>query len=90
LNIEYWNWENETAFSRYVGSYGRGTAIRGFSDLDMIFELPASVKSRFNNYLGNGQSALLQVEINTSPSHFQMPIQAAVGKRQTLCMKSQP
>lgn len=60
LNIEYWDWDNEIAFSRYVGSYGRGTAIRGFSDLDMIFQLPATVKSRFDNYVGNGQSALLQ------------------------------
>lgn len=60
LNIEYWDLENETAFSRYVGSYGRGTAIRGFSDLDMIFRLPGSVKSRVDQYVGNGQSALLQ------------------------------
>lgn len=60
LNIEYWDWDSETSFSRYVGSYGRDTAIRGFSDLDMIFTLPPSVKSRFDNYIGNGQSALLQ------------------------------
>ena len=60
LNIEYWDMDSDTAFSRYVGSYGRGTAIRGFSDLDMIFLLHSSVKSHFNNYTGNGQSALLQ------------------------------
>lgn len=60
LNIEYWDWDNETSFSRYVGSYGRGTAIGGFSDLDMIFQLPATVKSRIDNHIGNGQSALLQ------------------------------
>lgn len=60
LNIEYWDWDNETSFSKYVGSYGRGTAVRGFSDLDIIFQLPASVKFRIDNYVGNGQSALLQ------------------------------
>lgn len=60
LNIEYRDWENETSFSRYVGSYGRGTAIAGFSDLDMIFQLPDTVKGRIDRYLGNGQSALLQ------------------------------
>jgi hypothetical protein len=60
LNTDYWSTTSETAHSLYVGSYGRGTAIEGFSDLDMIFELPASLYSRYNNYLGNGQSALLQ------------------------------
>lgn len=60
LNIEYWDWDNDTAFSRYVGSYGRGTAIGGFSDLDMIFQMPATVKGRIDRYIGNGQSALLQ------------------------------
>jgi hypothetical protein len=52
--------DSDDAFSRYVGSYGRGTAIRGFSDLDMIFVLPNTVKSRIDRHLGNGQSALLQ------------------------------
>ena len=60
LNYEYWGLDSDTAFSQYVGSYGRGTAIKGFSDLDMIFVLPNSVKSRFDRYIGNGQSALLQ------------------------------
>ncbi len=60
LNLDYWDWDNDTSFSRYVGSYGRGTAIRGFSDLDMIFQLPDTVKLRFNNHIYNGQSALLQ------------------------------
>jgi len=60
LNSEYWDFDDDSAFSRYVGSYGRGTAIGGFSDLDMIFQLPSAVKSRFDRHSGNGQSALLQ------------------------------
>lgn len=60
LNIEYYGTESKTQNSRYVGSYGRGTAIKGFSDMDMIFRLPYSVYERFNNHSGNGQSALLQ------------------------------
>lgn len=60
LNKEYWGSESKTNHSRYVGSYGRGTAINSFSDLDMIFELPYDVYERFNSYSGNGQSALLQ------------------------------
>jgi len=60
LNIEYWNTESDTAHSFYTGSYGRGTARRGFSDLDMIFELPSALYAQYNAHLGNGQSALLQ------------------------------
>ena len=61
LNTDFWNTESETSHSLYVGSYGRNTAIQGFSDLDMIFQLPYSEYQRYHNYIGNGQSALLQV-----------------------------
>ena len=60
LNYEYWDTSSETSHSLYVGSYGRNTAITGFSDLDMIFQLPYSVYEKYNGYTGNGQSALLQ------------------------------
>ena len=60
LNTDFWNTNSETSHSLYVGSYGRNTAIHGFSDLDMIFCLPYSDYERYNNYSGNGQSALLQ------------------------------
>ena len=60
LNRDFWGTDSETSHSLYVGSYGRNTAIQGFSDLDMIFWLPYSVYQQYNNYSGNGQSALLQ------------------------------
>lgn len=60
LNIDYWDTTSDTSHSLYVGSYGRNTAVNGFSDLDMIFQLPYSVYKKYNNYAGNGQSALLQ------------------------------
>ena len=60
LNLDFWNTDSETAHSLYVGSYGRNTAIQGFSDLDMVFRLPYSVYERYNSYSSNGQSALLQ------------------------------
>ena len=60
LNSDYWNTTSDTAHSLYVGSYGRNTATEGFSDLDMIFQLPYSEYERYNGYAGNGQSALLQ------------------------------
>ena len=37
LNTDFWTTTSETAHCLYVGSYGRSTAISGFSDLDMIF-----------------------------------------------------
>lgn len=60
LNTDYWSTTSDTSHSLYVGSYGRNTATEGFSDLDMIFQLPYSEYERYKNYVGNGQSALLQ------------------------------
>lgn len=60
LNTDYWSTESSTAHSLYVGSYGRNTAIDGFSDLDMVFQLPYEVYKQYDKYTGNGQSALLQ------------------------------
>lgn len=60
LNTDFWDTTSDTSHSLYVGSYGRTTAIQGFSDLDMIFQLPYSVYETYNKYKSNGQSALLQ------------------------------
>lgn len=60
LNTDFWNTTSDTSHSLYVGSYGRNTAIQGFSDLDMIFRLPYEVYKQYDEYKGNGQSALLQ------------------------------
>lgn len=43
-----------------VGSVGRKTAVKGISDLDVIFDIPEDLYRRFDSYEGNGQSALLQ------------------------------
>jgi hypothetical protein len=60
LNGTFYGYESDTYHSIYTGSYGRDTAIEGFSDLDMLFWLPPDDYSRFNNHQGNGQSAMLQ------------------------------
>ncbi len=60
LNYDFWGSSSETEHSLYVGSYGRDTAARGLSDLDIGFILPSSVYTQYNLYIGNGQSALLQ------------------------------
>lgn len=60
LNTDFWATTSDVSHSLYVGSYGRNTAIQGFSDLDMIFQLPYALYTQYNGYTGNGQSALLQ------------------------------
>ena len=59
INGDFWNSNSETNHSRYVGSYGRGTAIN-VSDLDVLFELPNSEYNHFKSLSGNGPSRLLQ------------------------------
>lgn len=61
LNKSYYNLEGDTTSHMYiVGSVGRETAIKGVSDLDIIFDLPNEIFKKFDAYEGNGQSALLQ------------------------------
>lgn len=44
LNKEFRGLEKSTANRLMVGSYGRGSAIRGISDLDMLYILPSSIR----------------------------------------------
>jgi hypothetical protein len=60
LNTDFWSTTSDTAHSFYVGSYGRNTAINGFSDLDIVFALSSDLYWQYDKHLGNGQSALLQ------------------------------
>jgi len=64
LNNDFWNVDT-TSGGRYVGSFGRNTANSWVSDIDMIFEMPFSLYSQYNNYIGNGQSAFLQAVKNS-------------------------
>ena len=57
LNKKYRDSSSKTANSLQVGSYGRYTAIKGVSDLDMVYIMPSSEWERFKN---GRQSALLQ------------------------------
>lgn len=59
LNKDFWEIENSTKNSLYVGSYGRETDIV-VSDIDLIMILPYETYKKYNGYLKNGQSALLQ------------------------------
>ena len=61
LNNNYYGLSGDDKSHMYiVGSVGRGTAIAGNSDLDIIFDLPSSTYNQYNDYESNGQSALIQ------------------------------
>ena len=57
LNKKYRSSESSTSNSLQVGSYGRFTAIKSISDLDMVYILPWSEYERFKK---SRQSSLLQ------------------------------
>lgn len=52
LNKDFRSVEGSTANRLMVGSYGRNTAIRGVSDLDMIYILPPSLRSCYDSETG--------------------------------------
>lgn len=70
LNKKYYDNNSEREHLLIVGSIGRGTAVEGVSDIDVIFELPYEVYKRFNAYESNGQSALLQEIKNVIAERF--------------------
>lgn len=57
LNKEFRDTDSKTNNCLQVGSYGRCTAIRGVSDLDMIYMMPSS---KWETYRNGGQYNLLR------------------------------
>ena len=80
LNLDFRNLESELQHSFYGGSYGRGTAINGISDLDMLFELPSDVYYQYDSHSGNGQSALLQAVKNSIKKTYSVTDVSADGQ----------
>lgn len=56
LNKKFRDTNSKTANSLQVGSYGRWTAIKGISDLDMLYIMP---KGKWDDYKDGKQSQLL-------------------------------
>jgi hypothetical protein len=48
LNKEFRGLESSTSNRLMVGSYGRWTAIKGISDLDLLYILPASMRAEYD------------------------------------------
>lgn len=60
LNRHYYGSTSDTEHSFFIGSWRKNTAIRPPRDVDLYFLLPVEVYNRFQGYLRNRQSALLQ------------------------------
>ena len=60
VNTSLWGITSDSAHSLYVGSYGRGTAVKA-SDLDVLVEVPESYRVQSGSSSYNPQSRLLQV-----------------------------
>jgi len=68
LNKKYRNTESKTINRLQVGSYGRWTAIKGISDLDMLYIMP---NSKWNDYQQpGGQSKLLEEVKDTIKNRY--------------------
>jgi len=67
LNKKFRDTESKTANTLQVGSYGRHTAIKGISDLDMLYIMP---KGEWDNYKNGGQSKLLSDAANAIRARY--------------------
>lgn len=59
INSKYWKIKSDTRNLHYLGSYGRETAIRGLSNINILALLPRQVYQDFFSRPGNVQEALL-------------------------------
>lgn len=70
LNKKYYDNSSDTDNLIIVGSVGRGTANHNVSDYDCIYELPSEKYKQYDDYSGNGQSALLQEVKREIQAHY--------------------
>lgn len=60
INADFWGIESDTLNRYFIGSYGRGTAIKGIDDIDLAMELPPALLEEYQRNPHNGAEALLQ------------------------------
>lgn len=71
LNKKFRDTESKTANSLQVGSYGRWTAIKGISDLDMLYIMPATKWAEYND---GKQYQLLSDTKDAISARYALPI----------------
>lgn len=85
LNHDLRGLNSNTSYRFYAGSYGRNTAIPTVSDVDVIYEMPVSLYTRFNAHTGNGQSTLLSLVRNSIQNTY--PNSAIIGDGQVVVIR---
>jgi hypothetical protein len=60
LTSHFYGTGNASDHITLIGSSVRHTSLRPASDIDVVFQMPPGTYATFENYAGNGQSALLQ------------------------------
>jgi len=60
INAEYWNLKSESRNTYYIGSYGRGTAIKSNGNINILVVLNPEYFQEIDSYEGNGQIHLLK------------------------------
>lgn len=65
INQDYWKIKSDTRNAYFIGSYGRGTAIKGVANVNMLVVLPQKVYEHFNAMRDNGQEALIKHVANS-------------------------
>lgn len=71
INQQYWHMRSDTRNMHFLGSYGRDTAIKGLSNINLLVVLPPTVFKRFEKHPGNGQASLM-LEMKESIKHISL------------------
>ncbi len=59
FNQRYWGIKSDIKNTYIIGSYGRGTAIKGIKNINLLAVLPRELYEIYENIQGNGQNVLL-------------------------------
>ncbi|MDD2619552.1 MAG: nucleotidyltransferase [Syntrophomonadaceae bacterium] len=60
FNLKYWYITSDIKNVHYIGSYGRGTAIKGVKNINLLAVLPPALYKQYDTLPGNGQRFLLR------------------------------
>ena len=59
FNQKYWRIKSDIKNVHFIGSYGRGTAIKGVKNINLLAVLPRDIYEKYEKLKDNGQSVLL-------------------------------
>jgi len=59
VNRDFWNLKSDAKNAHFIGSYGRGTAIKGINNINMLVVLPDKIYKQYDASPYNGQFSLI-------------------------------